>query len=248
MALVLVVLAPWLLSAYENGLPNILTPSALDPVSLELRFEHRFYGSIADDPLGTAFGLAGGANVYMGARLAVWRGLEAGIGYAMGPREASAYLGYTQSLAFLRGSAGAELVTFEQAAGGRAWGGLFSLALQTTPLAGFLVPSLLVCFDTSSLSFGGALGVLASFPVALGPVEKIGITAELYPNFALSLAGLPPEPAPAVAFGVTAATPGHQFSLLLGNSVEFGSRSLMHGSPGDGWYLGFNIRRLLRFG
>jgi hypothetical protein len=247
-ALAALVMAPSLLMAYENSLPNVLTPSALEPVSLELQFEHRFYGSVTNDPLGTAFGLLEGVNAYMGARLAIWRGLEAGLGYATLSRRGSAYLGYTQALGFLRGKLGAELSDFDAPSGVRELGGLFSLALQPTPLGGILVPSVLVCFDTSTLAFGGAIGLLANFAVSFGPVEKVGLTAELYPNLALNPTGLPLETWPAVAFGVMLTTPGHQFTLLLGNSFELGTSSLMRGCPGYGWYLGFNIHRLLQFG
>jgi hypothetical protein len=245
----LLLVSPILALAYDGGMPNLLSPSSLEPRSVELRFEHRSYGPVGVDPLGTAFGTAGGANVAIEATVAPWRGLAVGLGYVSGPRQEYLFATYTLPVGFLRALAGAEIATFDADAGGRGWGGVFTLSVATKPLFGMVTPTVLVDFDTQNVSFGAGLGLSVMAGVALGAVEKIGATAELYPNLDLRLgsAGGAPLPAPAVSFGAVAETPGHQFTILLGNTNEFGTRVLARGAAGDGWYLGFNIRRQLAF-
>ncbi len=74
-ALVLGTVSAW---AYEPSLLNMTVPSALQQGDIDLLFQHRFYGSVLDNPLTTLFGLEIGANVALGARYMIlrvwWRG------------------------------------------------------------------------------------------------------------------------------------------------------------------------------
>jgi hypothetical protein len=228
-------------AAYEPDFLNMRIPSRLEAGDLDLLFEHRFYGSVLDNPLQNLFGLAIGANVGFGARWMIIPGLQARAIYTTGGQELSvgAGYGYWFDGLPLGVELDAELVS-PQGRDGRGYGAFASVQAQAGPLAKILELNVEAAYDSYLNHLGAAVG--ARVDVTPG----VAIIGEVYPFFLLG-GELHPEQlgtTSAFAAGVMLTIGGHQFSLLAGNSYGIGDRQLMAGvSPFNGIYLGFNIQR-----
>ncbi len=228
--------------AYEPSLFNLTVPSALQRGNLDLLIEHRFKGSVLDQPLENIFGLAGGANVGLGARFLVVPGLQLRLLYATMLKEVAAGAGYVRwfPAAYLGLQADAQYLNRESVSG-RA-GSLFTtLTAQSVPFLKRVRLSGAVGYDSRLNHLGFGTGLAVELTPALS------LVAEFYPYLPQGWERYTEELGAnhAFAFGIMAKTAGHQFSLLAGNSYDVGEAHLMAGAPATGGlFLGFNIQRL----
>ncbi len=237
--------------AYEASMLNLRVPSNLKNGQMEFFLHHRFYGAIDEDPLDTFFGMSdtffgmsSGANVGFGLRGPVWRELEVRGGYITDFSEWLLGLSYTWLFpdALLRTQLDIELYSFREFVDADRENNLFYLVdLETEPLFERLIFALNVGYDgfnkRGGLGFGAKVDVLRS----------VSILGEYFPVIGRDDDG---EESPlgqenAFAFGVEFRTWGHQFMLLMGNSVEIGTRRLMLGTHSNEVRLGFNLQRRL---
>jgi hypothetical protein len=215
------------------------TPTGLFPRELELRFLHRFYGSVLDRPLENVFGMTQGANAGFGFRLPLLPGLEIKVTAATGDREIQAGASYAYVFTEVPVAVQLDAQYFHQPSGG----GLYtSVSAQTEPLLGIFSPALSVGFDTHHLLMGFAAGLVAD----IGPT--FSLFGEIYPLLpqGFTVRG---ELGSLMAFaaGIKLRTGGHQFMILLSNTSGIGQRRLQTGAFPTGLHLGFNILRKFWF-
>ncbi len=228
--------------AYEPSLLNLTVPSALQRGNLDLLILHRFYGSLLDQPLQNLFGLTGGADVGIGARLMVVPGLQLRALYSTEYKEVAAGAGYVRwfPAAYLGLQADAQYLNREVSS--VRVGSLFTtLTAQSAPILKRVRLSGAVGYDSrlNHLGFGTGLAVELS--------PALSLVAEFYPYLPQGWERYTEELGAnhAFAFGIMGKTAGHQFSLLAGNSYDIGEAHLMTGAPAaSGLFLGFNIQRL----
>jgi hypothetical protein len=227
--------------AYERGFLNLRSPSQLEPGDLDLLFEHRFYGSVLDDPLQSLFGLAIGANVGFGGRWMILPGLQARALYTTDGQDLSVGAGYGHWFEGLPLGVQADVeLASPDAATGRGYGAFAVVSAEVGPVMNVLSFGAEAAWDTYLSHLGTA--VAARWDVA----PWLAVIAEIYPFFLLGTEQHPEQRGTATAFaaGAMLTIGGHQFSLLAGNSFAMGDRRLMAGAPGlGGIYLGFNIQR-----
>lgn len=238
LAFILAGAAAW---AYEPSLLSMTVPSKLDPGTIDLILQHRFYGSVLDDPIHNLFGLAIGANVGFGARYMILPGLQIRIGYDTHAEEVSAGAGYGYWFSDLPLGLqlDAEFVSAQETTA-RGYGVFTSLAVEAGPIAKLVWVNLIAGYD-SWLNHVG-VGLAARVDV----IPSLALIAEFHPYFPESRDRHPEDMGATHSFavGVMLTTYGHQFSLLAGNNFALGDRRLMAGAPaGGGIYLGFNIQR-----
>jgi len=232
--------------AYEWGYLGTSSPANVNAGSMELQFQHRFYGSIADNPFGTVFGASGGANVLIGTRFAPVSALEFETSYIFANQEIT--LGGRWRHRFTSGvlSAGLAAHTWSRSFSERAWGAVASAAFEFDPLLTFLTPYTEICVNTDGWEVGGAFAIKATLPVGRGSIESVAFIAEVYPQLSsLFQGGDEPFSFPGIVAGIGVATPGHHFALVLSTSNQAGKRALHFRPETEGWYLGFNLHRKL---
>jgi hypothetical protein len=227
--------------AYEPSLFNMTVPSALEAGDLDVLLEHRFAGSVLDNPLQSLFGLAIGANVGFGARYMIIPGLQARVLYSTGGQELTVGASYAYHFASL--PIGLQLdadFISPQGLAGRGYGVFTSLTAQAAPVAKILSFTVETAYDSYLNHLGLGIGARVDL------LESVAIIGEVYPFFTLGGEQHLTELGTTTAYaaGVMISTFGHQFSLLAGNSTGVGDRQLMAGAePFNGLYLGFNIQR-----
>jgi len=239
-ALVLGAASAW---AYEPSLLNMTVPSALQQGDIDLLLQHRFDGSVLDNPLTTLFGLEIGADVGLGARYMILPGLVARVLYTTGGQEITVGAGYAYHLQNLPLAVQAE-ADFISPQGFTARGyGVFGLVTaEAGPFFNFGYLDVEAGYDSYLNHIGAGIGARAELN------ESWAIVGEFYPFFREGIEQHLEELGSSSAFsaGVMLTTAGHQFSLLIGNSTALGERRMMAGTPGfTGLYLGFNIQRRL---
>jgi len=227
--------------AYEPSLLNMTVPSQLEPGDLDLLFEHRFYGSVLDNPLQNLFGLAIGANVGFGARYMIVPGLQARAMYATGGQELDIGAGYGwrfPSIPFML-QVDASFIS-PQGAAGRGYGVFASVEAYAGPVAKIFHFNVEAGYDSYLSHLGAGIGARVDL------MPGFALIGELYPFFLLGREQHLEELGTTSVFsaGVMLTIGGHQFSLMAGNGVGLGERRLMAGAPAfGGVYLGFNIQR-----
>lgn len=217
---------------------------------MELKFRHRFYGSLFNRPVETLFGIREGANVEFGARFSPISRLDVGFDYVMLDDEPSVTVCWalpsSRANFTFTATAYTWLSGFEQ----RSWGGMVYAAVETKPLFGVTVPAIGIWFKPERLEFGGHISIRASIPLDSGIVESVDALVEVLPQYAFRLAdnaGLNRLNAqPGINAGLGISTWGHHLMVTLGNTFESGRRALTGASEGTGWYLGFALHRLIR--
>ncbi len=232
--------------AYEPGFLNLDVPARLSPGDLDVLFEHRFFGSILDNPLQTLFGLSVGANVGFGARLMIVPGLLASASYVTDGQELDVGAGYGYTFPKLPLALQAEASFISpQGLAGRGYGAFVSLEGEVGPIAQIVYVDAAAAYDSYLNHLGTGIGAR----VELSP--SWALIAEVYPFFLLGNEQHPEELGVTTAWsaGVMWTIGGHQFCLMAGSSPALGERRLMAGAPPfGGIYLGFNIQRLFSIG
>ena len=229
--------------AYEPSLLNMTVPSALQQGDIDLLIQHRFYGSVLDNPLTTLFGLEIGANVALGARYMILPGLVARVLYTTGGQEITVGAGYAYHLQNfpLAVQAEADFIS-PQGFTARGYGVFGLVTAEAGPFFNFGYLTVEAGYDSYLNHFGAGIGGRIELN------ESWAIVGEFYPFIAEGIEQHVEELGSSSAFsaGLMLTTAGHQFSLVIGNSSAVGERRLMAGTPGfTGLYLGFNIQRRL---
>jgi len=235
--------------SYDFGSLYHVFPTNISGGQLELKFQHRFFGSLADRPIDTFFGLREGANVLLGMRFAPIGHLHIATDYVFADAEPSLSIAWaipTSVAVFsISGTGYSWLSGFSE----RRWGAMFHAAGETIPLFGVVVPGLGTWFKVEELEIGAYATIRATIPLSAGILESFVVVTEVFPNYTLRFrdgSGITqnsPWPGILVGFGVS--TWGHNFIITLGNTFESGKRALTHGADGTGWYLGFALHRMI---
>ncbi len=233
--------------AFENDLPNLGTPTELAPKNLVLEIRHRFYGWVDDDPLGTVFGMGGGANVNAGLRYDVWSKLTPHVSYTFLNREyavGAAYAYYFPRI--VRTSLDIQFFSYRDPDfTGRQQNFFYDLAVGTEPLFGVITPSIHGAYDGYYKRMAAAFGLAAGVPLKNSILKRVALTAEYYPLFDRKENVTLPESCFVV--GAELQTYGHHFVVCAANSYDIGARRLMLGGNSNRMNLGFNIYRRLEF-
>ncbi len=246
---------PIVLSAYPLGMQNVKMPSPLNPGALEFDFQHRFMGSVLDNPLETFFGLDAGSNTYLGLKYTIIPGLELGLSRISHYKEYDADLSYSIFVEklWLQARLAVEGFTFKQGDTTRIWSVFPNLTLASGPLFERVRPSLTAGYDLNASRLGLGAGLIVTLFKNVGYFEDVALMGEFYPY----LGEQPPIPEERITgsflAGVALSTYGHQFLLTVSNSSGIGARNLEAGVrrfQGDAFPLsiGFSIRRLLARG
>ena len=102
--------------AYDFGFLYNTSPNNISAGQLELKFQHRFYGSLARNPIDTFFGLRDGANVLLGSRFSPIQNLDVGTEYIFADAEPSLSVSWAAptSFAVFTVSAGVRIVLCDE--------------------------------------------------------------------------------------------------------------------------------------
>lgn len=235
------------LDAYEHSLSGLSVPSELNVREGEILIVHRFYGTVDDHPLDTAFGLDVGANVGLQFRWqSPWQaGLKAS--YVRRNKEKSLGAYYSWLPESLPLQLGAELAfvsfkNFTMKDEDRE-GVVAITALQGVLLDDRLHPVLNLGYDSYYERLLLALGMSVSFK------DELHLFAEYYPvldrDDANEHLAAVIHSEDAFVLGVKLDTYGHHFKCTLSNSTEIGLRRLTLGTADTDLRLGFHIERRL---
>lgn len=232
--------------AFERDMLNLEMPSALDAGNAVIDIQHRFYGPVGDDPVGTVFGMAGGANVHLGFRYCPWQSFEVEPALTLSQREYSVAAGYTSRVSKIAATK-VNVEFFSYLLPGvedRRQNFFYSLAVEGEPMLKVMSPALVLGYDGYEERFGAGFGLAAGFDRE-GLVKHVAFIGEYYP--VLSRDAERNGPKDCFAAGFELQTYGHHFAFLVGNSSQIGTRRLMLGAETNDLYFGFNIYRLLEF-
>jgi hypothetical protein len=232
--------------AFERDMLNLKTPSTLDAGNAVIDIQHRFYGTVGDDPVGTVLGMTGGANVHLGFRYYPWRPFEIKPSITLFQKEYTVAAGYSSRIAKIaRTKINVEFYSYRlPEMEDRRQNFFYSLAVEGEPTFNVMSPALVVGYDGYEERFGAGLGLAAGIDRE-GPVKHVAIIGEYYPSFDRDDERTGPEDCFAAGFELQ--TYGHHFAFLVGNSSQIGTRRLMLGAEANDLYFGFNIYRLIEF-
>lgn len=232
------------LIAFEPSMMNLTTPSRQENTEAVFKITHRFYGQVDDDPLETFFGLDAGANVSVGMRYALLPRLELNASYTRLQKEyvLGASYAYFFPQMHMGGQLDVQFFSFQEAGvEERNENFFYALSLQTDPLFDIARPVINMGYDGYNEKFGVAFGISIGTDVDIGPVNRLDLIAEYYPVIDRDDAIHGEENS--YAFGIKAATYGHNFMLLVGNNSQISPRRLMLGAATNDLYFGFNVHR-----
>jgi hypothetical protein len=233
-------------AAFERDMLNLQTPPGVEAGNAVVDVQHRFYGPVDDDSLGTVFGMAAGANVHLGLRYYPWRRLVVRPAVTFLRREYTVAAGYGLELADVADAEiGVQFFSYRvPEMEDRRQNSFYHLAVESKPLLNVLSPALAVGYDGYEERLGGGLGLAAGFD-RQGLIKHVAVIGEYYPVFGRDDGRAGAEDC--FAGGFELQTYGHHFTFLVGNSYEVGARRLMLGAPTNDLYFGFNIYRLVEF-
>jgi hypothetical protein len=233
-------------AAFERNMLNLPTPSGVEAGNAVIDVQHRFYGPVDREPLGTVFGMTQGANVHLGLRYYPWRRLAVRPAVTFLRREYTVAAGYGLELADVADAEiGVQFFSYRvPEMEDRRQNFSYHLAVESKPLLNVLSPALVVGYDGYEERFGGGLGLAAGFDRE-GFIKHVALVGEYYPVIGRDDGRTGPEDCFAAGFELQ--TYGHHFALLVGNSSEVGARRLMLGAETNELYFGFNIYRLIEF-
>jgi len=247
--LLVIFLLPAVFSAYELGLLHMEVPSPLPKMSAEFDMEHRFYGSLTDDPFSSLFGLYYGANSYLALKFAPIKGLEISCGRKSTDQEWTAGVSYSHRFpaAFIRGRLGIEFFTYnDPEVENNPANFFYQVGLQSEPILGRIKPVVTAAFDGYNQRFGLGAGISVLAFQYVWYFEEISLLAEYYPVFGREGQTWLGE-RNAFVIGLGLSTSGHQFLLSVGNTWDVSARRLMLGTSSDGLHIGLGIKRVFKF-
>jgi hypothetical protein len=227
--------------AYQNNMPNLVTPSIFTPGQMEFEIIHRFHDNLPNVP---KYGfLVSGADIRLGYSGCVWDHLLLYGTYANAQTEFQ--FGARYSILpedfFLRGALDVSYFNYEPLFNTPRKQSVFFLgSIQTVRIAKIFTFNANLGYDNFNKAFGGALGIDAKILPALF----------LYAEYGQNMAG--PADNPEIkkqgfaAFGFKIETMGHHFMFVVQNDTQEGMRRMMLGTQTSytNWYFGFTIQRL----
>ena len=242
--IVLLILMPQMLLAYEPGLLNLSSPAELESGQAEIKIQHRFLGDVTNDTLNTLFGADLGANIGIGLRYEV-SGFELGVSRLRNMREYILAVGYGHALPDipLRGQADVHFFryeVFDAGLGGidKRSGAFGILSLQTEPLLDRFTATANAGYDGREEEFGAGFGVAITIIKRMGLLQRVGVIGEYFPATSKD------DNEKSFAFGLRFETYGHDFDFIVGNNTDMGLRHLMVGAMNNAdLHFGFNIKR-----
>ena len=214
--------------AYETTLANLNTASNLDESLIVFNIGHRFYGQFDNEVLDTFFGSSAGAEVGMFMRYKVNTSIELNTGY-IGRRKS--YLFGISNSVYQSDSVNSEIrVELESAKPS-----LFNK--RTNKIYANLENS----FRFNKINIHSNIHsinetICVTFGNSFEITDEIYLFSELYPE----INNLGNK----YVFGVELSTFGHQFQVMLQNSVGQLERHIMLSKAQPYLILGFNIKRV----
>jgi hypothetical protein len=243
-------------SAYEEwSLPNVIAPTVIDPLALEVRFQHQFLGHIKGDQMfSRLFGIGDGADGYIALRAIVLPGAQAGISYdnsqtvQLSRNEFTVDAAYAAAIPriFTHAQIKGQFFSYEsfRAFPAERRNGFFILGtVSNDPLFGRIVAVINGGYDFDKSAAGLGLGLDVKV------TEVFDLFGEYFPRItAMDNPSIPGRPLhSAFSFGGKITTTAHQFFIFIGNSTEIGPRHLMQGTSDNFLRIGFLINRLFSF-
>ncbi len=229
-----------LLNAYENNLPNLTTPSILQPGQLEFEIIHRLYDDLPDVPE-NGF-LVSGANVRVGLKACIWNSLAVYGNY--GNNQTEFQIGANYSIlpenSFIKGLADTSYFSYQDFfRQSRSQNIFLLLSMQTMRINKILCTSLNLGYDNFNQAFGAALGLDAKVVSGFNLFLEYGQDLIHNPqNTNILQNGY-------ISAGFKIETWGHHFMFVFQNTPEIGMRRLLNGTSSyTNWYFGFTIQRL----
>lgn len=231
------------LFAYESSLNNLVVPSTIESPSLEATFEHRFGRALGMSAHGGS--IMGGANIGLGMRGEIWKGIGATFYYTYRNNEFDGAVTYSQSVDFLQldilGSIHAFTYQKSEWNNFRATNAAYDIALQSKPLLfDHLVLNAGMNYDGYNAHVGLGLGTTVQI------IEKVALVGELFPLIP-NASNVNIGSKPCFSAGIKYDTYGHHFKLSVANSTELGQRHAMLGTNSKNVYFGFSIQRHVSF-
>lgn len=241
-ALLLLMLVPLVLSAYESVFQELIVPVHRQFISGDFRLSYKSYGPInAPDPLGSL--VDNGANCYSSANFYLLLGLDAGMSFTSSGTEYAFNAGYSYSPPILPVGfkINVEYANFDNSVLMQREYSVFPSFSTYANLFSVIKPGIMIGYDTNSKTFGAGAGLILAIPLNYSYSEEFGIFGEYYPcidNFSSSV----------YIAGIFARTWGHQFIFSVTNSSEMGMRRMISGAAlPDEMYLSIALRRELKF-
>ena len=215
-------------------------PTGLEGPMAEVRFAHRFYGSIDDDPEDNFLGLFTGTNVLAGVRFIVLDKLDLTADYIWNNREYLLGTGYTFNVSQVPLSfyAGASLDSYN--AGNREYGPFLTGSASFGFAEARIIPAANILYDGIDEIPALGLGLNASI------LEPLAFIGEYY--IPLKDIDSPLSNHNSFILGLIIRTYGHHFHLTVSNSQAHSPRAVMKGSPSNDLHFGFIIKRLISIG
>lgn len=230
----------------EPGLFNLKAPTGIEKGYGELKFQHRFYGKVNEDPFDSLFGMYTGANVGIGLRYCPITGLEFEGSYVRDGRDGSISVSYSYFSPVLGILLGTEFFNYEsfdpKKGAEQSHSNIFLvLSAQTVPLYNKRI------ILTSNFGFNGedkklnaAIGLNVVIIKMNMTLQRILLITEYFPTKSRE------ESERYYSAGIRLETYGHHFDFMVSNGSSIGVRRMMQGTDRkDGIYLGFNIKRLI---
>lgn len=226
---------------------NLKAPTGIERGSAELRFQHRFYGKVNEEPLSSLFGMYAGANVGIGLRYCPLTGLEFEGSYIRDEEDISISLSYSYFSPIIGLLLGTEFFNYksfdpkkvvEQSHSNNIF---IVLSAQTVPLYNKrIILTSNFGIDSEEKKLNAALGLNILIIKMNKTLQRILFIAEYFPTRSRETNER------YYAIGVRLETYGHHFDFMISNGSDIGIRRMMRGSnKEDGIYLGFNIKRLI---
>ena len=140
---------PFPISAFERDMLNLNTPSGLEARNAVIEIQHRFYGTVGDDPAGTILGMTEGANVHLGFRYCLGRRLEFKSALTLFQKEYTMAASHTSHFAKLvRAEVKVEFFSYRlPEMEGRRRNFFYSVAAEGEPILNVISPALVVGYD-----------------------------------------------------------------------------------------------------
>jgi hypothetical protein len=239
---VILLCIPVCVFGYDSGLLNLVTPTTLEGGYAEFFLSHRFLTPL-DKIGGTILGKEpqGGANVGLGLRVNLGRGIEVKSAYStLNPSK-----GFSVGASVARGvpalasrfQLDVAYFSYRVSSDKREGNAFILFAWQTKPILQRIRPALNLAYNNYNETFGIAPGI------AFRIFEKLDVIGEYY--FATDPLDLGLKDT--FVFGFDCRTYGHHFMLVVSNNIANSVNWLMRGAPDNTLYVGFNIYRLLQF-
>lgn len=236
------------LSAYENSMLSLYSPTELDKGQGQFQIKHRFYGDITEEPLDSFFGMLKGVNIGFDYRYQFYPKAEVTFNYTKFKKDTQFGLAYKlQKDDFpIKGQINIDYLTFKEPLMNDDRRGNFKtvLSLQNEPFLDRWVGTINTGYDLYYER--PLLGLGANIMI----IDKVYLIAEYFPvlDRSTDIAQLKRylKKADAYSVGIKLDTYGHHFKFQISNSEQMTLHRLTMGADkGAPLMFGFNLERRL---